>query len=388
MRILAFLGILTCFLCHFIFALSSFYGLWVTLSLETPLEPTPLRLEAIVQKRKLIGFCCVTAVLNLGLSGAGGESPLAVRTAGGNAPARATGNAGRPSTTESASTPAPSALPNSTYLVREVVYNELHDHDTHGYWRYWVEKHSSKETQLHEEVETPEGPVARLELSNGHPASAYAREEDERRLQRLLNSPSEQAQHRKDYADDEHRIGRILALLPDAFLYEPAQLEGRTEEMPECPCYHMHFAPNPNYPAHSIEARIFHAMAGDLWISQQNKRLVRLDGRLQDNVDFGYGILGRLYKDGWFRLERTHVSAGVSTGGSSAPGSGDWKTQRLEVHMIGRAMLFKTIAHETSEVRGGFAPVPAGLSLEQAATLVRQTTDVPQTRQAAFVTSR
>jgi hypothetical protein len=67
-------------------------------------------------------------------------------------------------------------------------------------------------------------------------------------------------------------------------------------------------------------------------------------------------------------LERTHVSAE----GSNGAGTGDWKTQRLEVHMIGRAMLFKTIARETSEVRGGFTPVPSGLSLQQAATLVRQ----------------
>src|ERR1700679_1520506 len=105
-------------------------------------------------------------------------------------------------------------------------------------------------------------------------------------------------------------------------------------------------------------------MSGDLWIGVDSKRLVRLDGKLRENVDFGYGILGRLYKDGWFRLERTHVT------GTS--GDGDWKTDRLEVHMTGRAMLFKTIARETSEVRGGFTPVPAGLSLQQAATLVRQ----------------
>ncbi|MGA3372899.1 MAG: hypothetical protein ABSC48_14175 [Terracidiphilus sp.] len=25
-------------------------------------------------------------------------------------------------------------------LVREVVYNELHNHERHGYWRYWVER--------------------------------------------------------------------------------------------------------------------------------------------------------------------------------------------------------------------------------------------------------
>ncbi len=209
------------------------------------------------------------------------------------------------------------------------------------------------------------GPVARLELSNGRPISADAREDEDRRLQHLLTSPSEQAQHRKEYSDDEHRIGRILALLPDAFLYEPAEEEAKSQQMPECACYHMRFRPNPDYPAHSIESRIFHAMTGDLWISADHKRLVRLDGKLQDNVDFGYGILGRLYKGGWFRLERTHVNAGAS-----ASGNGDWKTQRLEVHMIGRAMLFKTIARETSEVRGGFAPVPSGMSLQQAAAVL------------------
>jgi hypothetical protein len=272
---------------------------------------------------------------------------------------------------------------NPEYLVREVVYNELHDHDSHGYWRYWIEKHSSRETQLQEAVETPEGPVSRLELSNGKPLSAEAQQQEDNRIDHLLTSPGEQTQHRKEYAEDENRIGRILALLPEAFLYEPADIEASRAEMPECPCYHFHFHPNPNYPTHSIEARIFHAMAGDLWISADNKRLVRLDGTVQENVDFGYGILGRLYKGGWFRLVRTRVTA--------HGGTGDWKTSKLEVHMNGRAMLFKTIARETSEVRGGFAPVPAGLSLQQAAALVREpiqaSVSQPATmRPTAFVT--
>jgi hypothetical protein len=50
----------------------------------------------------------------------------------------------------------------------------------------------------------------------------------------------------------------------------------------------------------------------------------------------------------------------------------DWKTERLEVHMSGRAMLFKTIARENSEIRGGFAPVPAGMSLAQGFSLLNQ----------------
>lgn len=342
-----------------------------------------------MQKRKLIGFCCVTAVLGLAPAGnlAQAQSSFTTRSLAANVPAKASANNSKltPESADAsqASNTAPVVLQNSAYLVREVVYNELHDHDTHGYWRYWIERHSSKETQLQEQVETPDGPIDRLEQSNGHALSADAREEEDRRLQNLLNSPSEQAQHRKEYADDEHRIGRILALLPDAFLYEPAKLEAKSERMPECPCYHMRFSPNPDYPAHSIESRIFHAMNGDLWISVDHKRLVRLEGKLQDNVDFGYGILGRLYKDGWFRLERTHVNANAN-----GSGNGDWKTQRLEVHMSGRAMLFKTIARETSEVRGGFTPVPSGLSLQQAAVLVREPITAPSTQSASMSTSR
>jgi len=259
--------------------------------------------------------------------------------------------------------PPANALPDPGHLVKEVVYNELHDHDTHGYWRYWVERHAGNETQVEEQVETADGPVAQLQTSNGHPLSSPAREQEEQRLQHLLHSPGERAQHRKAYAEDETRIGRILTLLPDAFVYEAAQIEAG----PQGPCYHMRFHPNPDYPAHSIEARIFHAMAGELWVSVQSKRLVRLDGKLQENVDFGYGLLGRLYKGGWFQLERTHVGGGPN----AAAGRGGWKTQRLEVHMQGRAMLFKTIARETSEVRGGFVSVPKDLSLEQAAALVR-----------------
>ena len=261
-------------------------------------------------------------------------------------------------------------------LVREVVYNELHEHESHGYWRYWIEKHSSKETLIQEQVETQDGPVTRVQLQNGRPLSASAREDEDRRLQHLLTSPSEQAQHRKEYAEDEHRIGRILALLPDAFVYERVA----DQRMEEGDCYHLTFQPNPNYPAHGIESRIFHAMSGDLWISIQTKHMVRLDGRLQQNVDFGYGILGRLYKDGWFRLERTRATTGQ--------GAGDWKTKRLEVHMIGRAMLFKTIARETSEARGGFEPVAANTSLQQAVGMTQKPLAGPTALAASFITSR
>ncbi|HEY1208602.1 MAG TPA: hypothetical protein VGE85_04485 [Terracidiphilus sp.] len=235
-------------------------------------------------------------------------------------------------------------------LVREVVYNELNDHVSHGYWRYWVESHTPKETLREEFLETAEGPISRIELSNGHPLDAQGRQLEQARLYRLLNSPAEQARHRQEYDDNEKRIGRIVALLPDAFLYEYVGEENG--------CYRLRFRPNPDYPAHSIEARIFHAMNGELWVNATYKRMVRLDGHLNQDVSFGFGILGRLYQGGWFSLQRTQVS------------STDWKTERFELHMKGRAILFKIITQEISELRSGFSPVATRLDLVSGAALL------------------
>jgi hypothetical protein len=109
-----------------------------------------------------------------------------------------------------------------------------------------------------------------------------------------------------------------------------------------------------------------------MWIDTRMKRLARLEGHLEDNVDFGFGVLGRLDKGGWFRLQRTQVS------------TTDWKTERLEVHLSGRAMLFKTIARETSEARGGFAAVPPRLSLAQGVDLLRPLTTTASVTRDAF----
>jgi hypothetical protein len=237
-------------------------------------------------------------------------------------------------------------------LVREVVYNELNDHVAHGYWRYWVESHSPKESLREEFIETAEGPISRIEIINGHPLDAGGRQLEQDRLHRLLNSPAEQARHRQEYNDNEYRVGHIVAMLPDAFLFEYAGEENG--------CYRLRFHPNPNYSAHSIETRIIHDMSGELWVSAKYKRMVRLDGRLDQDVSIGFGILGRLYQGGWFSLQRIQVS------------STDWKTERFDMHMNGRAILFKIVTQEFSEIRSGFSPVAARLDLVKGAALLYQ----------------
>jgi hypothetical protein len=259
----------------------------------------------------------------------------------------------------------PAELPGR--LVREVVYNEQHDHQLHGYWRYWIAL-EGQQNRIEEQIETADGPVTRLVASDGQALNQKDQQQEQERLNRLLGSADEQARHRQEFGDDERRIGRILALLPDAFVYEYDGIENG--------CYRLRFGPNSHYPAHSVEARIFHAMSGTIWVDARFKRLTRLDGQLQENVDFGYGILGRLDKGGWFRLQRRQVS------------STDWKTERLEIHISGRALLFKTIARETSQVRGGFASVPTGLTLAQGMKLLVAQPLTASVTQASFPSIR
>jgi hypothetical protein len=230
-------------------------------------------------------------------------------------------------------------------LVHETVYNELHDHQRHGYFRYWIERRTAGNTRLEEQVETKDGPITRVLLSNGSPLDQRARQDEDARVRDLLSSPSRQASLREAYLQDERRIGRILALLPDAFLYQDAGMDNGNR--------HLRYTPNPSYTAHTIEARFLHTLSGDLWIDARMKRLRRLEGRMDENLDIGFGLVGRVNKGGSFLLVRTQVSPT------------DWKTGQLQMHISGKLLMFKTLARETNETRGGFESVPAGLSLAQ-----------------------
>jgi len=86
---------------------------------------------------------------------------------------------------------------------------------------------------------------------------------------------------------------------------------------------------------------------------------VRLNGLLVENVDFGFGILGRIAKGGTFEIERIQVS------------SSHWKTNLVDIHVNGRMLLFKTISKQQHETRSDFKPVSKDLDLRQGEQLLQ-----------------
>jgi len=48
----------------------------------------------------------------------------------------------------------------------------------------------------------------------------------------------------------------------------------------------------------SLEARVFHDMEGEMSVDSKQERLAEFDGRLMQDVKFGFGLLGQLDRGG------------------------------------------------------------------------------------------
>lgn len=240
-------------------------------------------------------------------------------------------------------------------LVDRALANELQAaQDTGHPMRYTLRKSSPRLTSTKEICETREGAVALLVSINDKPLSAEDQQKEQARLDALLQNPGLQ-HHRKQSEDtDTGRALKVLRALPGAFLYQFAGTENSAARQ----LTKFTFAPNPGFHPQDLETQALTAMTGAIWIDTAHERVARLEGHLQQDVDFGWGILGRLYKGGWVVIEQADVSGG------------QWRTVHFQMQMSGR-VLFKTRVFDTTEEETHFSPVPANLGYAQAIQLLR-----------------
>jgi hypothetical protein len=251
-----------------------------------------------------------------------------------------------------ASSPAPSDSLVKRALAAEVDSAQNSQHPM----RYKLRKSSPHFTSTKEIFETKDGAVARLVLVNDRPLSPEDEQKEQARLNQLLSDPSRQRHRKQAQDDDANRALKVLRVLPEAFIYEYAGSEigpsGKVERFD--------FAPNPRFNAPDLETQVLTAMKGQLWIDASQERVTRLEGHLQEDVDFGWGILGRLNKGGWILLEQAEV------------GEHQWRIVHFKMNMSGR-VVFKNKVFDTVEDQSQFAPVAMGLSYQQAIHELRQT---------------
>jgi hypothetical protein len=262
--------------------------------------------------------------------------------------------------TNSASSAAKST--NLNALVRDILQNELRAQaDDHSLWCYRKLTDKDGKQQLFAACQTKTLEIDRLMAVNGKPLTEQQWNQENQRIERLLNNRSQLKKEKQQQREDGEQATRMLRMVPDAFLFQQESSEGNRVTL--------HFNPNPAFRASGSSETVFHHMEGTLTLDVKQKRLVEISGRLNSEVKFAGGLLGHLDKGGTFYVNQQEV------------GPGCWEMTRMDVQMNGKALFFKTISVSTREIDTDFRAVPAAASIQQVAALTNENGEKGQMRE-------
>jgi hypothetical protein len=235
-------------------------------------------------------------------------------------------------------------------IVQQAVNAELAaNRDDRSHWRYLKREQSGDCFIV---VETEHGALTRHVEQGGRPATAHTLHDDDEYIQKFIHDPGMQAKQRRDGAHDDKSATELLNLLPAAFDWKIESENGETVTLS--------FKPDPNFDPPDMEARVMGKMAGTLIVDKTAHRIQTMKGALTEDINIGFGILGKLHRGGTFNVERRQVAPGL------------WQITQTHVHIEGRALFFKTIGQQEDEVKSDFTQVPAGTTLEQAVGMLKE----------------
>ena len=259
----------------------------------------------------------------------------------------------------------PPAAVDATALVRRALDHRAEADAAHRPLRYLLHKsehrHGTTRDTTKEIIETKDGDVARLIAIDGKPLPPDADRAELTRLDALAAHPDLQEHRHRSEQRDSARINHLMALLPEAFLY-------RLEGLVPCPagqCYRLSFTPNPRFTPPDLEADVLRGIAGEVWIDRAQERLARIDAHFTADVDFGFGILGKINQGGAVLLEQTDI------------GNHDWELTDLQLNLTGKALMVKSLEVQITEQTSHFSPAPPSLTYRDAIQLLKHSSAAP-----------
>jgi hypothetical protein len=245
-----------------------------------------------------------------------------------------------------------------TALVRRAVEHRLDDERRHRPIRYDLHKKDEHLDTTKAIIETAEGDVARLLAVDGKPLApdSEAGRAELDRLDELVAHPEQQERRRRNEQKDAQRISHILALLPDAFVYHFETMDTCAEGQ----CVRLSFTPNPHFTPPDLESDLLRGVAGEMWIDQAQERFSRIDAHLIAEVNFGFGVIGKINRGGTIRIEQADI------------GGQDWELTRLNLHITGKILMLKSLHIDIDEETSHFASVPTGLNYRDAIQMLKR----------------
>src|SRR5579864_6624126 len=227
---------------------------------------------------------------------------------------------------------APVASPGE--MVRKAVNHEIAANSgPELHFMFTDRKQTAHLSQTKLVVETRDATAGMLISQDDHPLTPQQRQAEEARLENYIHNPEELNKKRKQEKEDADHTTRILKALPDAFLYEPEGTENGSETVgrPGDQLVKLKFHPNPSYVPPTRVEQVLTGMSGHLLIDPKESHVAEIDGTLQKEVGFGWGILGHLDRGGRFLVQQADVS------------DGHWEVTRMELSFTGKILLFKRL---------------------------------------------
>lgn len=196
-------------------------------------------------------------------------------------------------------------------------------------------------------IETTEGRVDRIVAFNDEPLFPDQQLKQQQRLNKLLNDAGALRDQISDQRDENKRRQLMAATLPEAFILEFSGTEADGK-------LRFFFTPDPKFSPKNRETQVFKGMRGFLWIDPTHERITAVRGELFKDVNFGWGILGRLHKGGRFEIEQRQVSPG------------NWRITTLNLDFKGRIFLLTQLRILRKENSTSFVKTPPDVTARAA----------------------
>ena len=247
-------------------------------------------------------------------------------------------------------------------LVRRASRNEIKANDDATFYCMFKDTTEYKDHSITKAIlRTKQGGLSSTILINGKPLTPEERKKDDEKLAKFANDPDARTKRRESNKADDKRAETMLTSLPDAFLYTYVGTDRgpRGEQL-----VHLKFKANPSFTPPNHETAVYQGMEGDMTIDRQAMRIAKIDGTLFKDVDFGWGILGRLYKGGKFIIVQRDV------------GGGHWEEVQETLQFNGKILMVKPLTIWSTETMTDFRPVSSDLTVAQALDLLHKSNDV------------
>jgi uncharacterized protein (DUF2062 family) len=239
----------------------------------------------------------------------------------------------------------------ATELVRQTVAHELAVTNTGGQYMCRVHEETPQGSETRVMVEIRNLEIGRLILKNSRPLSPAQRQREEERLRTLLTNRALLLKYQTEQNSDVARLQRVIQVLPDAFVYQYA---GAEKDDSGCELALVAFRPNPDYRARSLELRVLQVVEGAMLIDTIAKRFVRVEAKLCQDVDFGWGIIDHISRGGSFLLEQRVVW------------HDQWAMTTFALHYTNRLLLLITSRADSKNKVSDFRRMPDDLTQQQA----------------------